>query len=67
MTNIKVRLPADVHGDYPIGHELVAKAGVHNAVTNSHGAVAVVLPGGELLGVKPGEFERVLSLEGTVN
>jgi hypothetical protein len=54
---MKVYLPQDVRGDWPIGHHLVARAGYHEAVANPHGAVCVVLPSGELLGVKPGEFE----------
>lgn len=56
---IQVYLPRAVRGDWPIGHEIVAQAGVHHAVQNQHGAVAVVLPDGGLLGVKPGEFERL--------
>ena len=55
----KIFLPRTVRGDWPIGHLLVAKAGTHDAVRNPHGAVAVVLPSGELLGIKPGEFEEV--------
>jgi len=48
-----------VHGDWPFGHHLVAQPGVHDAVENQHGAVSVVLDHGQLLGVKPDEFERV--------
>jgi hypothetical protein len=55
----KVYLPRLVHGDWPIGHKLIADQGVHDAVKNQHGAVCVVLPDGKLLGVKPGEFEMV--------
>ena len=56
---LKIYLPREVRGDFPIGHNLVAEAGVHNAITNEHGAVSVVLADGKLLGVKPGEFVRV--------
>ncbi len=55
----KIYLPRMVHGDFPIGHNLIAEAGIHDAVANQHGAVSVVLPNGKLLGVKPDEFERV--------
>jgi hypothetical protein len=30
-----------VHGDWPIGHRLIAQPGIHNAVENQHGAVSV--------------------------
>lgn len=56
---LKIYLPREVRGDFPIGHQLVAEAGVHEAITNQHGAVSVVLADGKLLGVKPGEFVRV--------
>ena len=56
---LKIYLPREVRGDFPIGHNLAAEAGVHNAITNEHGAVSVVLADGKLLGVKPGEFVRV--------
>lgn len=55
----KIYLPRMVHGDWPIGHHLRAEVGVHDAIANQHGAVAVVLPDGKLLGVKPGEFEMI--------
>ena len=55
----KVFLPNTVRGDWPIGHHLIAPAGVHEAVRNPYGAVSVVLADGTLLGVKPGEFEEV--------
>lgn len=55
----KIYLPRTVRGDWPIGHTSVALMGVHNAVRNPYGAVAVVLADGSLLGVKPGEFEEV--------
>ena len=55
----KVYLPRTVRGDWPIGHHLCAEAGIHEAVANPHGAVSVIIPSGELLGVKPEEFEEV--------
>lgn len=55
----KIYLPRMVHGDWPIGHLLIAQPGVYDAVENRHGAIAVKLPGGEMLGVKPGEYERI--------
>lgn len=55
----KIFLPRQVHGDWPIGHNIIAEMGVHNAVRNPYGAVAVVLADGSLLGVKPDEFEEV--------
>lgn len=55
----KIFLPRTIRGDWPIGHRLIADVGVHDAVRNQHGAVAVVLPDGQLLGVKPDEFEDV--------
>lgn len=55
----KIYLPRMVHGDWPFAHNLIAEAGVHDAVANQHGAVSVVLRDGKLLGVKPGEFEMI--------
>ena len=55
----RIYLPHAVHGDFPIGHDLIAEPGTHDAVANKHGAVSIVLPDGKLLGVKPGEFERI--------
>jgi hypothetical protein len=59
----KIYLPRMVHGDWPIGHKLIADKGIHDAVRNPHGAVSVVLPDGQLLGVKPDEFEEIEGLE----
>jgi hypothetical protein len=67
MVTIKVRLPRAVHGDWPIGQNLRAEAGIYEAIANQYGAVSVILKNGELLGVKPDEFERVIPLEGTVS
>ena len=55
----KIYLSRTIRGDWPIGHHLVADPGVHDAVANQHGAVSIVLDHGQLLGVKPDEFERV--------
>ena len=55
----KIYLPRMVHGYWPFGHHLIAQQGVHDAVENQHGAVSVVLDHGQLLGVKPDEYERV--------
>lgn len=55
----KIFLPERVQGDFPFGPAVIAEPGVHDAVANKHGAVAVVLPDGKLLGVKPNEFQRV--------
>lgn len=54
----KIFLSRRVRGDWPIGHKLVAEIGYHDAVKNQYGAVSVVLPDGQLLGVKPDEFEE---------
>ena len=55
----QIYLPQRVRGDWPIGHLMVAEAGVQKAVRNKLGAVSVVLPNGDLLGVKPDEWEPV--------
>ena len=54
-----IYLPKAIRGDWPIGHHLIADPGIHEAISNRYGAVAIVLPDGQLLGVKPDEFERV--------
>lgn len=53
----RVRLARDVRGDWPIGHGTVARAGTYVARSNQHGALSVLAEGGELMGIKPGEFE----------
>ena len=45
-----------VHGDWPIGHHLVAEPGVYTPFINPQGAVSVEI-NGELLGLKPSEFQ----------
>lgn len=52
----RVRLSREVRGDFPFG-SFVAQPGDYRAVVNKHGAVCIVLPDGDLLGVKPDEFE----------
>jgi len=59
LDTFKIFLPRTVRGDFPIGHMLVAESGVHNAVRNPLGAVSVVLSDGQLLGVKPDEYEEI--------
>lgn len=54
---VKVRLPRDVQGDWPIGHHCIARAGVHEADLNPLGAVSVKAENGNLLGIKPDEME----------
>jgi hypothetical protein len=56
--NLKVNLPRAIHGDWPIGHHLLAEAGIHSATMNQFGAVSVLI-GEALLGVKPDEYEWV--------
>lgn len=53
---VSVRLPREVHGDGPFAN-VVAAPGDYMAEVNPLGAVAVRLPDGSLLGLKPGEFE----------
>ena len=47
----------EIRGDWPIGHDTIATPGVYDAYENRHGAVAVRAGNGEMLGLKPGEFE----------
>ena len=55
----KIYLSRTIRGDWPLGHHLVAEPGVHDAVENQHRAVSIVLDHGQLLGVKPDEYERI--------
>lgn len=55
----KIRLLQWVRSDLPFGPYSVAKPGVYDAEENPYGALAVRDCNGELLGVKPGEFEYV--------
>lgn len=56
-----VRLPRAVRSDLPFD-PLLAGPGTYRAVSNPHGALSVVV-GGKLLGIKPGEFERLPILD----
>ncbi len=53
----RIVLLKEVRGDFPIGHNTIASAGVYLPKLNRHGAVSVVASNGELLGIKPNEFE----------
>jgi hypothetical protein len=62
MSKLKVRLPYEVSGDLPaiLGPNLIAKAGVHRATMNQHGAVSRLGKTPEdRLGLRPGEFDFV--------
>jgi len=64
LERLRVRLPYEVRGDLPEVSRLLklpvrrAKPGTHPATMNPHGAVAIG-KAGQLLGVKPGEFDFV--------
>ena len=47
----KIYLPRKVHGDFPVDHNVLAEAGVHDAIAHQYVPVSVVLPNGELPGV----------------
>ncbi|MFH1110953.1 MAG: hypothetical protein V1790_17405 [Planctomycetota bacterium] len=53
-----VRLPRAVHSDLPWS-DLSAPPGVYLAESNPYGALSVRCADGELLGIKPDEFERL--------
>ena len=55
----RVRLDGPVRGDYPIGHTTLAEAGDHDCESNRWGAVSVRATNGQMLGVKPSEFEPI--------
>jgi hypothetical protein len=56
---VAIRLLKMVRSDLPFGPIAVAKAGIYEAEMNQHGALSVRDCNGDLLGVKPGEFEFV--------
>lgn len=62
----RVRLNRDVRGEFPF-HTVVVRPGVYDAHVNTHGAVSVRAQDGELLGLKPDEFEWVDGQETTTN
>lgn len=53
----RVLLQGPVRGDYPIGHTTLAEAGEHDCESNRYGAISVRATNGQMLGVKPAEFE----------
>jgi hypothetical protein len=57
LSDRRIILLNDVRGDFPFGHNIVAKAGIYNPYINPHGAISVIAENGEKLGIKPGEFE----------
>lgn len=60
LTTFRIHLPRTVRGDWPIGHHLVAPAGWHTATANQRGAISVVFPDGQLLGIKPEEWDEIV-------
>jgi len=52
----KIVVLREVRGDYPIGSHVVAAPGVYVPFINPQGAVSVET-NGEMLGLKPGEFQ----------
>jgi hypothetical protein len=59
LKNLKIYLPKPVRSELPFfisGSGLEARAGIHVAHLNPHGAVFVKI-GDQSLGIKPGEFE----------
>ena len=55
--SVKIRLLGMVRSEMPFGPISVAKAGIYDAEMNQHGALSVRDCNGDLLGIKPGEFE----------
>lgn len=53
----RVWLAGPVRGDYPIGHTTLAEAGEHDCESNRYGAISVRATNGQMLGLKPAEFE----------
>jgi len=53
----RVLLECQVRGDYPIWHTTLAEAGEHDCKSNRYGAISVRATNGQMLGVKPAEFE----------
>lgn len=54
---VRIQLPEEVAGDWPIGHTTRAPAGIYSVTMNPQGAVCVRATDGKDLGIKPGEFE----------
>jgi len=63
LERLRVRLPRPVRSDLPdvLPKEMhrEARAGIHRVSLNAQGAVSAILPSGEHLGLKPGEFDFV--------
>ncbi|MBI4020703.1 MAG: hypothetical protein HY369_00505 [Candidatus Aenigmarchaeota archaeon] len=62
VRDLRVRLPRPVSSEFVLmraGLGRAAKRGIYPAVLNQHGAVSAVLPDGERLGLRPGEFHFV--------
>lgn len=55
----KINLPFDVRGDWPIGHNTIARAGIYQPKSNPLGALSVIAENGNLLGIKPYEFRWI--------
>lgn len=55
----RVRLPRVVFGDGPFGRGAGVAAGDHDCQCNQWGAVSVIDRGGEVLGLRPAEFEVI--------
>lgn len=61
----RVKMAKTVKSELPFGPRYIAEAGKeYDCWTNSHGAVAVLLPNSEMFGVKPYEFEVIEWHEG---
>lgn len=60
QTAVRVRILRTIKSDFPglPGPRLVVEPGVYMAESNPLGALSIRTPGG-LLGIKPGEFERI--------
>ncbi len=64
-SRIKIRMKVTVRPDWPFNFQkpynvLVLVAGqIYEAIQNKHGAVFGICENGELMGVKPGEFEII--------
>jgi hypothetical protein len=56
---VQIRLLKMIRSDFPFGRIAVAKAGIYDAEMNQYGALSVRDCNGDLLGVKPGEFEFI--------
>lgn len=54
---IRIRLTRRVRSEVPVGPQAQAEQGIYEAEINPLGAISVRASGGEMLGIKPGEFE----------